>query len=173
MDATLPEVKFLVAYNPGPETRHYRSPRPGEVPDLALLPWKYIPVDRSYLEQNPYFRRDVQAGAFKVEERDLLPPNPSQPIADRWYTQLDDNQRQMVISVCTEDFTEQIQKIVSISDLLDSNGLPRKDSRITPKYLKEKHLPFLQGSLDLEMRWRNRKDVKAALKKAIQRIEKL
>jgi len=34
-------------------------------------------------------------------------------------------------------------------------------------------LPFLQGSLDLEMRWRNRKDVKAALKKAIQRIEKL
>ena len=173
MDATLPDVKFLVAFNPGPKTLHYQSPRSGEIRDLALLPWRYTPVDRAYLELNPYFRRDYQQAVFKLEERSQLPPNDDQPIGAKWYAVLDDTQRQMVVSVCTETFTEQIRKIVSIDDHLDENGLPRAGSRITPKYLRENHLPFLQACLDLESRWSKRKDVKAALRKAIQRIEKL
>ena len=136
-------------------------------------PWQPVPVTRDWLEI-PHFIRAMGDGRIKLWESDSIPAEPDNKLLAKFEKELDHHQRQLAYRITREDMTPQISAAINVGDLLNDSGIPRRNAeRITVTFLKVNHQPFLEATLELERRCKNRPEVVAELKKALERIEAL
>jgi len=166
-------TKFLLAQASGAGTVIFGSPRPSDLPDLVVGPWQPVPVTRDWLEV-PHFVRAMGDGRIKLWESNTIPPEPDDKLLAKFERELEHNQKQLAYRIVREDLSEPILSAINVGDLLNDSGIPRRNAeRITVGFLKDSHRPFLEATLELEKRLRNRPEVVSELKKALERIEAL
>lgn len=145
------------------------SPRPNEVKDLILEPFRWSYVDPLFMN-SPVFRRYRDNGAFEFQELEETPLDPDYTIKPEFERELDAAQRVFVKQVVTLDMSDQFKDIISIANLVSDAGIPQRNSKVTTTYLRERHRPMLLAIDDLEKRHRKRKTVLNLVKKQLDRI---
>ena len=148
------------------------SPRPNEVKDLVLEPFKWAYVDPLFLN-SPVFRRYRDQGTFEYKESEETPEDLDLTIKPDYDKDLDPLQRVFVRHVVTLDMNDQFRDNISLANLVNESGIPQKNSRVTVSYLREHHRPMLLAIEDLEKRHRKRRPVLALVKKQLERIAQL
>lgn len=145
------------------------SPRPNEVRDLVLEPFRWVHVDPVYLN-SPVFRRYKDQGAFKYQELDETPIDPDFTIPPEFDKDLEPHQKVFVRHMVTMDLNDQFRDIINLANLVNESGIPQKNARVTVAYLRERHRPMLMAIQELEKRHRKRKPVLTLIKKQLDRI---
>lgn len=145
------------------------SPRPNEVGDLVLEPFKWAYVDPLYVN-SPVFRRYKDKKAFVYQESEDTPEDPDLNIKSEYEKDLDPLQKVLVRHIVTLDLSDQFKENISLANLVNDSGIPTKNSKVTVTYLLERHRPFLLAIQDLEGRHRKRKVLLNLIKKQLDRI---
>ena len=167
------QAKMGYALVVGVGTRIIPSPRPSEVQDLILAPFKWSHVDPLY-KNSPHFRRGLKSKVFEYVEATEPPEDIDLSLNPDYDKDLDDAQRQFARHVCIlDEVTEQMKKNLMLADQVNENGIAPKESKVTVAYLRERHRPMLLAIQDLEKRFKNRKPLLALLKKQLERIARL
>lgn len=145
------------------------SPRPNEVQDLVLYPFRWSYVDPLYIN-SPVFRRYKDLGSFAYQEAEETPEDPDLNIKAEYEKDLDPAQRVFVRHVVTLEMNNQMKEMISIANLVNDSGIPQKNSKVTVSYLRERHRPMLLAIQDLEQRHQKRRSILNLLKKQLDRI---
>jgi len=166
-----PTGKFLLAKNLGESTRFYR--KQGEIgEDLSLPAYQSVVIDPKWLDV-PYFIRDV--GAYvETKWSDFVPDIVDLKVSDKW--ELSDLQKQVAGSIVRSKALDgQMQDIIHLTRWIGENGLPLSGARtnVTVEYLKTNHRQFLQATIELEKRIRNRPDFIEFMNKELKAIDAL
>ena len=156
--------KFYSVKSKGVGTLIFRSPNPS-VQDLVVKPFVSSVIDYDLWRKVPHFVRALTTGQIVLSETDDMPLDERPALNPELEAPLDYNYRRIATEVCfTETVTEPYLSAINVGDLLGATGVPsRNASRVTKSYLIEKHAPFLRATLDLEKRFRNRKEVVGVL----------
>lgn len=170
--STQPTGKFLLAKNLGESTRFYR--KQGEIDeDLSLPAYQAVVIDPQWLDV-PYFIRDITAKYVKTEWSDFVPDIVDLNVSDKW--ELSDLQKQVAGSIVrSKTLDGQMQDIIHLTRWIGENGLPLSGARtnVTVEYLKTSHRQFLQATIELEKRIRNRPEFIEFMTKELKAIDLL
>jgi hypothetical protein len=159
----------------GPGTRMYRSPKPGEVDDLALPPMRWVQIDPQYARSGT-FMRDKKNKVFQVIKADSTPEDIDLTVPGDIDVDLDPAQREL-IRIITLTVSKTIKpefiSAISIANLVGPAGIPQSNSSVTVDYLKNRHRPFLMGLEAVELRFQKRKELLTLVKAQLAKIGKL
>jgi hypothetical protein len=152
---------------------HTFAPPPNsELEGFAVRPysWETVPLE---WQNNQRLRQAVEAGIISLLVVDTPPPQPNFDIAPQFLDLLEPATVAIAQLLCAGDYTPQLQGIVKLHEHIGTAGLPQRGSRVTVHYLKTKHRPWLEAVLELEQRWKNRKELIADLLAGLTKIEKM
>jgi hypothetical protein len=168
-----PQGKFMLVWHDKPGTFIVGSPNAAELPDLVIPPGQKVVADEAFMNV-PHFVRDMDDGILHVERSNRVPKVVPFTVSAKWDSVLDNNQKQLARFICeTEPLTEQIMGNINLHKLLGPGGVSKQGTKVTKRYLTEKHRVFLMATAELEATRKNREYVIKTLNDAVQAIDSL
>lgn len=172
MRATVPgKGAFLVALTDDYPNRSYPPPS-NDMKDLLLQPGVAQVIDEQWLN-SPLVIRDFQAGIIHLSYADNLPQQSQMDPDPETLEGLPQTMKLMVRTIVESSLTREYKDMLLLASHIKPNGLPKKDSRVTKRWLKGEYAIFLRAIATFEQVKRARPEVLSLIAEQLDRIESM